>query len=163
MAKLTACEYLDLVKSQRALKSDSDLCRRLGVQRPVISKIRSGYSALSVFLMLRLHECLGCAIDEMRELIFEEEFSSEARPPEVEELDDKWPARRASALKFIADYWRAEGESPSLKEIAERFGWASPNTAFTCTHRLAAEGVIRLIPGKERNIVLVTGAEAAPT
>jgi len=163
MGKLTASEYLDRVKAQHGLKSDSDLCRRLDVQRPLISKIRHDHSFLSAFLILRLHECLGCSVAEMRDLIFEEEFSVEAQPAVVTELVDKWQIKRAKALKFIADYWLSEGASPSLEEISARLGWASPNCAQVCLRRLEAEGAITLTPGKKRNVVLVERVPPTPS
>lgn len=80
----TIAEYLNIVKFERNLKNDAALARALDVNPPTISKLRNGVLPLSPFIMLRLHERLNMDIHEMREMIHAEEFSVDARLPDVQ-------------------------------------------------------------------------------
>lgn len=83
---MTANEYLDLIMERNKLRRDVQLARLVDIQAPLISKLRNGHIALTPFIMLRLHEKLGCSIAEMRDLIHEDEFSIEARAAGVERI-----------------------------------------------------------------------------
>lgn len=64
------------------------------------------------------------------------------------------PGQR-KALDFIKDYLSREGFAPSLAEIAEGLGTRSRGSMHKQVQALAAAGVIRLIPGRQRGIELV--------
>ncbi|MBL1277988.1 MAG: transcriptional repressor LexA [Ectothiorhodospiraceae bacterium] len=74
------------------------------------------------------------------------------------------PGQR-KALDFIKDYLASEGIAPSLAEIAEGLGTTSRGSMHKQVQALAAAGVIRIRPGRQRGIELVddedTGMENA--
>lgn len=59
------------------------------------------------------------------------------------------------ALEFIKQYVAHEGFAPSLAEIAEGLGTSSRGSMHKQVQALAAAGVIRLLPGRQRGIELV--------
>ena len=67
------------------------------------------------------------------------------------ELTDK----QAAVLRFIKDRQRENQSSPTVKEIAEGFGWASPNAAWCHLTALRSKGWITIMPGKARNIFVL--------
>lgn len=71
----------------------------------------------------------------------------------AEELTD----RQQQVLAFIRDYRAAEHTSPTLMEIAQAFGLASPNGVRRHLKALECKGHIRLRPGRSRNIELLHG------
>lgn len=62
--------------------------------------------------------------------------------------------QRAAVLAFIRERLEAFGQSPSLAEIAEAFGFASRNAAQKHVQALAEAGLIALAPGQRRGIRL---------
>lgn len=62
--------------------------------------------------------------------------------------------RQAAVLQWI----RANTlpASPTSREIAKAFGWASPNAATVHLVALERKGLIRRTPGKARNIEVLT-------
>ncbi|MCI6530353.1 MAG: hypothetical protein MR428_04580 [Mesosutterella sp.] len=61
-------------------------------------------------------------------------------------------------LKFIRDYVSENGSAPTRAEIAGRFGFSSANAAEQHLRALARKGLIRLVPGKARGILLLEPA-----
>ena len=72
------------------------------------------------------------------------------------------PGQR-KAFDFIKDYLAREGFAPSLAEIAEGLGTSSRGSMHKQVQALAAAGVIRLFPGRQRGIELVEDAEEMDT
>ena len=68
------------------------------------------------------------------------------------------PGQR-KALDFIKNYLAREGFAPSLAEIAEGLGTTSRGSMHKQVQALAAAGVIRLFPGRQRGIELVEDAD----
>jgi repressor LexA len=64
------------------------------------------------------------------------------------------PPKRAAILDFIRERIEDHGQSPSLAEIAEHFGFASVNAAKKHVTALAEAGAIELAPHQRRGIRL---------
>ncbi len=62
---------------------------------------------------------------------------------------------QTKVLDFIKHYLSREGFAPSLAEIAEGLGTTSRGSMHKHVQALAAAGVIRLLPGRQRGIELV--------
>jgi plasmid maintenance system antidote protein VapI len=62
-------QLLDEVKQRYSIKNDAQLSRTLDVQPPTISKIRSGKINVSADMILRIHECLGMPVADIRALL----------------------------------------------------------------------------------------------
>lgn len=68
---------------------------------------------------------------------------------------DKLTPRQQEILDFIRDTRESHGAPPTRAEIAQAFGFASPNAAEDHLRALARKGVIVLEPGSARGIRLV--------
>lgn len=66
--------------------------------------------------------------------------------------------RRNAILGYIRTYHAAEGMAPSITEIAEAVGLASPNATRSHLTKLAAEGYLQLKPGRARGILPIDPA-----
>lgn len=62
-------------------------------------------------------------------------------------------------LDFIKHYLAREGFAPSLAEIAKGLGTTSRGSMHKQVQALAAAGVVRLLPGRQRGIELVEDAD----
>jgi plasmid maintenance system antidote protein VapI len=62
-------KLLDEVKQRYSIKNDAQLSRTLDVPPPTISKIRSGKVSVSADMILRIHECLGMPVADIRALL----------------------------------------------------------------------------------------------
>ncbi|MBL8449318.1 MAG: transcriptional repressor LexA [Dechloromonas sp.] len=68
---------------------------------------------------------------------------------------EKLTPRQQEILAFIRDSLESRGAPPTRAEIAQAFGFASPNAAEDHLRALARKGVIVLEPGSARGIRLV--------
>jgi len=62
-------KLLDFIKERYKVKNDAELSRTLDVPPPTISKIRSGKVNVSADMILRIHECLGMSVADIRKLL----------------------------------------------------------------------------------------------
>ena len=62
--------------------------------------------------------------------------------------------RQQEILKFVEGFIARMGYSPTRRDIAECFGFASQNAAEQHLQALSRKGAIRLIPGISRGIAL---------
>jgi len=62
-------KLLDEVKQRYSIKNDAELSRTLDVPPPTISKIRSKKINVSADIILRIHECLGMPVADIRSLL----------------------------------------------------------------------------------------------
>lgn len=62
--------------------------------------------------------------------------------------------KQAEILNYIRTYIHAEGMPPTRAEMAQAFGWKSPNAAEDHLRRLAKKGVLELVPAISRGIRL---------
>lgn len=69
---------------------------------------------------------------------------------------------QSKALDFIKHFIAREGFAPSLAEIAEALGTTSRGSMHKQVKALAAAGVIQLLPGRQRGIVLVKNENERP-
>lgn len=60
---------------------------------------------------------------------------------------------QAEVLSFIRTYRDEHQMPPTRVEIAEFFGWASPNAAEVILQRMEKAGAIRLTRGRSRGII----------
>lgn len=65
--------------------------------------------------------------------------------------------RQHQVLAFIRDYYATEHTAPTVQEIANGFGFRSPNGAAGHLRALESKGYIRLRRGRSRNIELIHG------
>lgn len=66
-------------------------------------------------------------------------------------------ARQEEILALIREWIETTGLPPTRAEIAERFGFSSPNAAEQHLKGLAKKGVLELVPGMSRGIRLPGG------
>lgn len=66
-------------------------------------------------------------------------------------------ARQEEILALIREWIATTGLPPTRAEIAERFGFSSPNAAEQHLKGLAKKGVLELVPGTSRGIRLAGG------
>ncbi len=66
-------------------------------------------------------------------------------------------ARQEEILALIREWIATTGLPPTRAEIAERFGFSSPNAAEQHLKGLAKKGVLELVPGTSRGIRLPGG------
>lgn len=67
--------------------------------------------------------------------------------------------RRKEILVYVRNYVTERGGgSPSIQEIADAVGLASPNATRAHLHRLAGEGFLSMEPRHARSIVLARPA-----
>ena len=60
--------------------------------------------------------------------------------------------RQLEILDYIKHYLNTEGMPPTRAEIAEAFGFKSPNAVQDHLNALSAKGAIRVLSGKSRGI-----------
>jgi repressor LexA len=60
-------------------------------------------------------------------------------------------------LSFITKRQKNQGSPPTIREIAEHFGYKSTNNARQHLRLISRKGYIRLIPGKARGIEVIRG------
>ena len=60
---------LNMLRERLQLKNDAALCRLLGVQPPLISKIRRRRLPVGAAMLLRMHEETGLSVKELRALM----------------------------------------------------------------------------------------------
>ncbi len=65
--------------------------------------------------------------------------------------------RQEEILAMIREWMETTGLPPTRAEIAERFGFRSPNAAEAHLRGLAKKGVLELVPGTSRGIRLAGG------
>jgi len=73
-------------------------------------------------------------------------------------MDDMTP-RQAEILALIQEYIYDEGYPPTRVEIAEAFGFRSPNAAEDHLRALERKGYIELLPGSSRGIRVLESQE----
>lgn len=61
--------FIDQLAMRLRAKNDAALCRILGIEPPLVSKIRHGRLAVGASLLIRVHEVTGLAIAELRQLM----------------------------------------------------------------------------------------------
>jgi repressor LexA len=66
-------------------------------------------------------------------------------------------ARQEEILALIREWIETTGLPPTRAEIAERFGFSSPNAAEQHPKGLAKKGALELVPGTSRGIRLAGG------
>ncbi len=62
--------------------------------------------------------------------------------------------RQAEILNFISNYIDDAGFPPTRNDLAQHFGFRSPNAAESHLRALAAKQMIRIAPGRSRGITL---------
>lgn len=67
----------------------------------------------------------------------------------------KLTPRQTQILAYLHQHLQVHGLPPTLHELMQAFGWASPTGAAKHLQALAAKGVIALSPGKARGIHLL--------
>ncbi len=67
---------------------------------------------------------------------------------------------QADVLDYIKAFQAKQQCSPTKREIADRFGWASANAAVTHCLALADKGYIKTVPGRSRGLKLTAKALA---
>lgn len=60
--------------------------------------------------------------------------------------------KQQQILDFIQNWQRTEGVAPTYQEIAERFGFRSPNSVTTHVRLLRQKGCLESKPGKARSL-----------
>lgn len=68
---MSANSLLDKLQKELGAKNDAQLARALDVQPPVISKLRGG-AVLGPTMLIRIHECAGWPIQQIRDLVAEQ-------------------------------------------------------------------------------------------
>ena len=67
------------------------------------------------------------------------------------------PPVQAALLAYLREYIEKRGMSPSINDICERFGYASPRAAAKLLEKLQAKGCIEREPNSRRAIRVVSG------
>lgn len=70
-------------------------------------------------------------------------------------MDAALTERQQQVMAFIRAYFAKEQTAPTVAEVAQYFGFKSPNAAADHLRALARKGHIRLRSGRSRNIELV--------
>ncbi len=60
---------LDVLLGKMQLKNDAALARMLEVAPPVVSKIRHNKLPVGASMLIRMHECTGMSVRELRDLM----------------------------------------------------------------------------------------------
>ncbi|WP_426112836.1 hypothetical protein [Massilia sp. PWRC2] len=61
--------FIDQLAMRLRAKNDAALCRMLGVEPPLLSKIRHRRLAVGAPLLIRVHEVTGLGIGDLRQLL----------------------------------------------------------------------------------------------
>ena len=64
-------KLFDTIIAEYNLKNDSEMCKRLEVTPPVVSKMRVGKLPVGPVMILNIHETFGMPIKRIKELIKE--------------------------------------------------------------------------------------------
>jgi repressor LexA len=59
---------------------------------------------------------------------------------------------QATTLEFIQDFVKDNGYPPTVRQVADRLGLASPSTAHLHIRALQKKGYISVVPGSPRAI-----------
>ncbi|MCW9058626.1 MAG: transcriptional repressor LexA [Gammaproteobacteria bacterium] len=70
-------------------------------------------------------------------------------------MNESLTPRQAEILDMIREFMLSEGCPPTRADIADHFGFRSPNAAEDHLKALARKGVIELVPGSSRGIRLL--------
>ena len=68
--------------------------------------------------------------------------------------DTRTHATKEAVFSFISAFWREHNYAPSIREIAEAVGVASPSTVHFHLNQLKRDGLITFDAGKSRSIRL---------
>jgi repressor LexA len=68
--------------------------------------------------------------------------------------------RQQEIAEFLEAEFRRRGMMPTHREIAGRFGFASPNSARTHLRLMAKKGMVTLLPGKARGLKLTVNVSS---
>ncbi len=60
--------------------------------------------------------------------------------------------RQEQVLRFIQTTQEREGLTPTIREIADHFGFSSPNAALLHVRALGRKGYIKTLPGRARSL-----------
>lgn len=94
--KYQPSRLFDAICQRRALKTDSELARLLGIGNAQICKVRHGIQPLSGQLLLRIHEVTGIDIRQLKVLMGDRR--SMQRPSRAKWTNcESWRASRASS------------------------------------------------------------------
>jgi len=74
---------------------------------------------------------------------------------------DKLTERQAEVLNFIIEHLGDQGYPPTVAEIADHFGFSSPNAAASHLNALRKKGYIRVEPRASRGIEVLRRADGA--
>lgn len=69
-------------------------------------------------------------------------------------------ARQAEVWLFIDDHRRTHGYAPSMREVAEHFGWVSTKAVSDHYAAIAKKGWARITPRVNRSIVTIGDASS---
>ena len=69
-------------------------------------------------------------------------------------------SRQQEIAEFLEAELRRRGMMPTHREIAARFGFASPNSVRTHLRLMAKKGMVTLLPGKARGLRLTLSASS---
>lgn len=75
---------------------------------------------------------------------------------------DSLTRRQAEILNYLIESTEAQGMPPTRMDIAETFGFRSPNAAEEHLRALARKGYIEMIPGASRGIRILATANGDP-
>jgi SOS-response transcriptional repressor LexA len=82
-------------------------------------------------------------------------------PPEHGSARGQPTSLQLAVLVYTCAFIAARGEPPSVHELAERFGWKSPNGAADVLRRLAARGLVALRKRRHRSLRVTKDGRAA--
>ncbi len=63
--------------------------------------------------------------------------------------------KQKKLLDFMKEHIRATGISPSYEELRLMMGAKSVNSIFRMVHSLVGRGLISMVPGKPRSVVIL--------
>lgn len=66
--------------------------------------------------------------------------------------------RQMEVRSWIADYCNATGLNPTIREVANAFGFKSPNGVMCHLHPLRARGLVSWIDGRSRTLRVTEAA-----
>lgn len=70
-------------------------------------------------------------------------------------------AMQRTVLQFLYDFQQRRGSMPTRKEIADHFGWASPNAAWEHVRALVRQGLLVNQSGTARGTTFTAAGRAA--
>ena len=69
---------------------------------------------------------------------------------------EKLTKKQESILHFIKNCQQDDGETPSMREIAEHFGYKSVNAVQDHIKALRRKGVLQKVPGQARSLKIIS-------